>query len=102
MTEQNIAGIVNHEALKEISGSAARQYPENDQIAYRVLHLTLGVTMKVSALNRVKWLTALSNSAEAFAIELEEAGVSMRPEAIEFAAALILATGPSDIIEATR
>lgn len=102
MTEQNLAGIVNHEALKEISDSAARQYPENDQIAYRVLHLTLGVTMKVSVVNRVKWLTALSNSAEAFAIELEEAGVLMRPEAIEFAAALILATGPSDIIEATR
>jgi hypothetical protein len=102
MTEENLVGILDHEALKEISDSAARQYPDNDQFAYRALHLILGVTMKISVPNRVKWLTALSNSAEAFAIELEETGVSMKPEAIEFAAALILAVGPSDIIETTR
>lgn len=98
MSEQDLGGIWGREALKELADDALRHFPEPNPIPYRVLHVVYvyGTAMKISIPNRRNWLTALSNSAEAFAIELAEAGVPMKPDAIELAAALILATGPSD------
>src|SRR5260370_12798406 len=96
MSEQDGGGFWGREALKELADNALRQFPEPNPIPYRVLHVVYGATMKISIPNRVRWLTALSNSAEAFAIELDEAGVPMKSEAIELAAAMILAVGPSD------
>ena len=100
MSEQDLGGIWGREALKELADDALRHFPEPNPIPYRVLHVIYSAVMKISIPNRVKWLTALSHNAEAFAIELAEAGVPMKSEAIGLAAALILEVGPSEIIAA--